>query len=71
MDTKNPNKEIFKPITKDQYYALEEAYAEYLKTGKTDKLCPICKESLVFIDGVTGYTITCKNSDFFITVRGL
>jgi DNA-directed RNA polymerase subunit RPC12/RpoP len=54
-----------------EFLHAEEAYEEYVQTGRTKLRCLRCGGQFIFQGGASGHEIRCENSDFKITCRGI
>jgi hypothetical protein len=55
----------------DEDFNAEAAFDEFLRLGSTDRRCLRCGGAFTFVNGRSGYSITCNNGDYRQTVRGI
>ena len=64
-------KQMKRNITEPEFLYAEEAFAEYIETGVTDRKCPWCGGDYIFEVAPSAYAVKCTQCEFKYTARGI
>lgn len=62
---------IKRTMNESELLYAEDAFTEYVETGKTDRKCPWCGEDFIFVVASTAHAVKCTQCEFKYTARGI